>query len=240
MDGARFDRLAAAWARQPSRRGVLSLLSVLAIGGPGQRNRAVSAQEAGVERVGCRGRCEDGQVCKHGACLDPCATPGTCSGSGDGEGPPACGPAGAECACVALRDGNGYCLAPSKSDGCNSKGCRRNRDCPNGKVCAHVPGCCPDKPRICAVPCPEAGPTCAEACADCAWCVEKADGSRVCAAQLGDTVCQPCASDAECTDPSNPVCVAHFTQVSDGSSFSPCPTEFPGPACVTFTPCGGA
>jgi hypothetical protein len=160
MDGARFDRLTADWVRRPSRRGVLSLLSVLAIGGLEQRPGTVSAQEAGAEKVGCKGQCEAGQVCKHGACLNPVSDPGTCtSGS---EGPPPCGPVGANCAAVALRSGDGYCLAASQStpdgNGCISKGCRRNGDCAKGQVCAYIPGCCPDKPRLCAIPCPAATP----------------------------------------------------------------------------------
>jgi len=157
MDGARFDRLAASWARRHSRRGVLSLLSVLAIGGLGQRQRAVSAQEVGAERISCHGRCGRGETCVHGACVNRCPNPGTCPSDGSG-GPPMCGPAGANCACVALRSGIGYCLSASEStpdgNGCISKGCRRNRNCPKGQVCAHVRGCCPGKPRICAIPCP--------------------------------------------------------------------------------------
>ena len=162
MDGARFDRLAASWARRHSRRGALSQLAALAFGsGLGQRHKAVVAQEVGAARISCRGRCDDGQVCKHGACFDRCDAPGTCSGGGQ-QGPPTCGPAEASCSCVAVRSGAGYCLAASRStpegNGCISRGCRGSRDCAKGQVCAQVPGCCPNKPRICAVPCPASAP----------------------------------------------------------------------------------
>src|SRR5215210_120281 len=158
LDGARFDRLAASWARRRSRRGVLSLLSVLAIGGLGSGPGATSAKKAGAEKVGCNGRCEAGQRCKHGACVDRCTKPGTCTDGGSGGGPPTCGPAGANCACVKLGSKGGYCLAAAEStadgNGCISPACQRNGDCPTGQVCARVPGCCEDKPRICAIPCP--------------------------------------------------------------------------------------
>jgi hypothetical protein len=159
MDGARFDRLAASWARRHSRRSVLSLLSALAIDGLGSGRRAVAAKKADAAGAGCQGRCAQGQRCKHGACLDRCNKPGTCTDGGSGGGPPSCGPAGSECGCVKLGSGGGYCLAPSESspgeDGCTSPGCQHTRDCPTGQVCARVPGCCPDKPRICAIPCPQ-------------------------------------------------------------------------------------
>ncbi len=168
MHGKRFDALTKTWGRTAgtSRRGVLALLGAFTFGLGREPHQAVVAQEVGAERISCRGRCAEGQVCKHGACLDRCATPGTCSGGGSG-GPPPCGPAGANCACVATRTGAGFCLAASKStpegNGCISKGCQRNRDCAKGQVCAHVSGCCPNKARICAIPCPEAVPEVSQA-----------------------------------------------------------------------------
>src|SRR5215218_4315630 len=80
MDGNRFDALTTAWGRMrgtdgTSRRGVLSLLTALVVGGKGALHPAL-AQEVGVERISCHGRCAQGQVCKHGACLDRCGTPG--------------------------------------------------------------------------------------------------------------------------------------------------------------------
>jgi hypothetical protein len=162
MLGNRFDALTKTWGRTrgtdgTSRRGVLSLMAGLALGGTRALHREAVAQEVGAERISCHGRCGQGETCVHGACVNRCRNPGTCSG-GDSGGPPTCGPAGANCACVALRSGVGYCLSASKRDGCTSKGCRRNRNCPKGQVCAHVPGCCPNKPRICAIPCPAAAP----------------------------------------------------------------------------------
>lgn len=159
MHGKRFDYLAKTWGLTwgtdgTSRRGVLSLLTAVAIGGRGALREVAVAQE-----VGCLGRCAKGQRCRHGACLDRCNKPGTCTDGGSGGGPPTCGPAGANCACVKLGSGGGYCLAASEStsdgNGCISPGCQHNRDCPTGQVCARVPGCCPDKPRICAIPCPQ-------------------------------------------------------------------------------------
>ena len=163
MHGNRFDALTTAWGRTrenagTSRRGVLRLLTALAIGGRRPLQQAAVAQEVGAERFSCHGRCGQGESSEHGACVTRCPNRGTCSNGGGGEGPPTCGPAGANCAYVAVRSGDGYCLSVSKStpqgNGCISKGCRRNRHCPKGQVCAHGPGCCPDKPRICAVPCP--------------------------------------------------------------------------------------
>jgi hypothetical protein len=193
MDGARFDRLAASWAKGHSRRGVLSLLAALALsGGLGQRHGAISAQGVDAERGGCQGRCAQGQRCKHGACLDRCSKPGTCSDGGSGGGPPTCGPAGANCACVKLGSGGGYCLAASEStsngDGCISPGCQHNRDCPTGQVCARVPGCCEDKPRICAIPCPGVSDECTGV-ADGTPCGGTGSGLRCCGGACPNPTC---------------------------------------------------
>ena len=180
MEANRFDALAVAVSEGASRRGVLKgtvggLAALLALVGFGGEEAAAGRCERRCRRkypnsrrrrqrcirhrcrVGCRGRCAPGQECRHGACLDPFTDPGTCEVPGE-SGPPPCGPAGANCAGVALRSGAGFCLAAARStpdgNGCVSRGCRRNRDCPVGQVCAVVPGCCPGKPRLCAVPCP--------------------------------------------------------------------------------------
>jgi hypothetical protein len=61
MDGARFDRLAASWAKGHSRRGVLSLLAALALsGGLGQRHGAISAQGVDAEKGGVPGSLRSG------------------------------------------------------------------------------------------------------------------------------------------------------------------------------------
>ena len=157
MDGDRFDHLTKAVVHHASRRGVLRLLAGGLLGGTlGFRGLTAAAQDVIADRIGCRGRCTPGQECRHGACLDPCPTPGTCTPGSNG--PPPCGPTGANCGCVALRSGDGFCLTASRStpggNGCRSKACHKNRDCAVGQVCAVVPGCCQGKNRICAVPCP--------------------------------------------------------------------------------------
>jgi hypothetical protein len=232
MDGARFDRLAASWARRPSRRGVLALLSVLAISGLGQRPGAVSAKKVRAERAGCNGRCEEGQVCKHGACLDPVADPGTCTP--DSNGPPPCGAAGGNCAAVALRSGDGYCLAASQStpegDGCISKKCRRNGDCAKGQVCADVPGCCEDKRRICAIPCPQT--TCKGFRQPCS------SPDECCAAD--QTSCAPitAVTDPVCCRPLGGACTSGG--IGGDCCFVPVPNGSDAPGCSSAGICGGS
>ncbi len=76
MHGNRFDALTKTWGMTrgtdgASRRGVLALLTAFAVGGRcAPQQEAVAAQEVGAERVGCRGRCGQGETCVHGACLD--------------------------------------------------------------------------------------------------------------------------------------------------------------------------
>ena len=151
---------------------------------------------------GCQGRCAQGQRCKHGACVDRCTKPGTCSDGGSGGGPPTCGPEGANCACVKLGSGGGYCLAASEStsdgNGCISPGCQHTRDCPTGQVCARVPGCCPDKPRICAIPCPGVSGECTGV-ADGTLCGGAGSGLRCCNGTCPSPTClsrRSCCTDA--------------------------------------------
>jgi hypothetical protein len=253
MDGARFDRLAVTWAHRHSRRGVLSLLSALALGGFGQGPGAVAAKMAGAAGAGCQGGCAQGQRCKHGACVDRCNNPGTCSGGGSGGGPPACGAAGANCACVATRKGRGFCLAASQStsenDGCISKGCQRNGDCAKGQVCAHVPGCCVDKPRICAIPCPQT--TCVgfrQPCSSPDECCAADQTSCAPITAVGDPVCcRPLGGACTSGGIGGDCCFVPVTNGSDAPGCSPGGTcggtgaacRFNG-QCVSGTCTGGA
>ena len=162
MHGKRFDYLAKTWGLTwgtdgTSRRGVLSLAGPRSavLGGEGCAPRQVAVAR-------------EGRAAWAAALRDSGASTGPASTAATSPAPaPTVAVAGARRRAVRrgpiapvseLGSGGGYCLAASEStsdgNGCISPGCQHNRDCPTGQVCARVPGCCPDKPRICAIPCP--------------------------------------------------------------------------------------
>jgi hypothetical protein len=176
----------------------------------------------------CPGTPDSEVCCTSGDCPNPAK--GVCVGG-------AC----RACTAVTCPDGccsNGRCVATCPGGGCCDNGqcvatCPSGSCCSDGTCVASCPngGCC--NSGQCAATCL----TCSQQCANCAWCIEKADGTRECAAALGFASCQQCTSDAQCTDPLTPFCVARATNVSDGNSFSTCPSQFPGPGCAGHTPC---
>jgi len=146
MERERFDRLAKTIGAAPSRRRLLGLAASSVLTAVGLR-----PNEAKAKRKRCHVEAGDGR-CLHEVCVIHCKNPGGCDNHKDPL--PRCGPSRLECGCVELLSGESACVGPRHpKELCQEDRCNSNRDCPIGRVCARVPGCCPDGAHHCVFTC---------------------------------------------------------------------------------------
>jgi hypothetical protein len=141
MDATRFDAITKAWVSIPRRRllGGLAAGAVAPLLGLGGREASAQTCQRGSD-------CPTGQACVHKTCVPKCGDPFTCrSTSATG--------CGKDCLCTKKPGGGGVCGPATGVDCATVQGCKKQRDCPVGQICAS--GCCGEgEPRFfCAQPC---------------------------------------------------------------------------------------
>jgi len=144
MDAQRFDTITKVWGGLPRRRvvGGLAAGTLSTLFGLGRREASAQSCRRGKS-------CPAEERCVHRICLEACDDPFFCVGE-NGSGGSGC--TSDTCFCAKKPRGGGVCLQQGTLCGGKPKGCRKQSDCPTGKICAT--GCCSPKPKfICQLPC---------------------------------------------------------------------------------------